>query len=218
MSGALRAVVLDFDLTIADSSVAATECANHALGKLGFPLTDHGRVRRTIGLPLTESFRLLSGVDDPDRALAFTQLWIQRADEVMVDLVRLYPGAPAAITELRRRGLRTAIVSTKFRYRIEAILTRVGLRSEMDVIVGGEDVANFKPHPEGIHYALRALDVDAEHAIYVGDHPVDARAAAAAEVPFVAVLTGVTTAEAWAPFAPRHIIESVAELPTILGG
>ena len=173
-------------------------------------------MRQTIGLSLRESFRLLSGTADPQLALAYSQRFVERADGVMEDLVRLYPGATATMTELRRRGLRTAIVSTKFRYRIEAILSRAGLREAVDIIVGGEDVTNHKPHPEGINHALRVLDVQPPNAIYVGDHPVDAQAAAAAQVPFIAVLTGVTDMQGWAPFAPRRIIESIAQLPRVL--
>ncbi len=82
----------------------------------------------------------------------------------------------------------------------------------------GEDVTHHKPHPEGISQALQALGVQPPNAIYVGDHPVDAQAAAAAQVPFIAVLTGVTGREVWASFAPRTIIETVGELPGVLSG
>ena len=52
--------------------------------------------------------------------------------------------------------------------------------------------------------------------MYVGDHPVDAQAAASAAIPFIGVLTGATDAEAWAAFAPLRIIGSVTELPAVL--
>jgi hypothetical protein len=60
----------------------------------------------------------------------------------MAELVGLYPGAADTIRHLRGRGLRTAIVSTKFRYRIEDILNRAESSGLVDVIVGGEDVAS----------------------------------------------------------------------------
>jgi phosphoglycolate phosphatase len=215
-SSPIAAVVFDFDLTLADSSVAAADCANYALRALGLPAAEPAVVRRTIGLSLRESFGLLSGSDDPGLAATYARRFVERADQVMADLVCLYPGTMPTVVELRRRGLRTAIVSTKFRYRIETILGRAGLGEAVDVIVGGEDVSHHKPDPEGLHQALRKLDVPAANALYVGDHPVDAQAAAAARIAFVAVLTGVTDARAWAPFAPRRIIESIAQLPRIL--
>jgi phosphoglycolate phosphatase len=214
----IAAIVFDFDLTLADSSVAAADCANHALRSLGLPSADPVLVRSTIGLTLRETFRRLSGSEDSQLALAYSQRFVERADVVMEDLVRLYPDVATTMAELRDRGLRIAIVSTKFRYRIEAILSRAGLRGAVDVIIGGEDVTNHKPHPEGINQALQVLDVQPPNAVYVGDHPVDAQAATAANVPFIAVLTGVTDREAWASFTPRKIIECIGELPRVLSG
>jgi phosphoglycolate phosphatase len=197
----VEAILFDFDLTLADSSGGVTECANHALRALGLADAEPAAVRRTIGLSLAHSFRALSG---------------KHADRVMAQLVCLYPGVADTIRDLRGRGLRTAIVSTKFRYRIEDILARAELSGLVDVIVGGEDVAQHKPHPESLQRALRLLDVHSSRAVYVGDHPVDAQAAASAKIPFVGVLTGATDAQAWAAFAPLHIIAGVTELPAIL--
>ena len=55
----------------------------------------------------------------------------------MVDLTTIFPDAPRAVHELRKAGMKTGIVSTKYRYRIEAILARDGLTDGFDVIVGG---------------------------------------------------------------------------------
>ena len=212
----VEAILFDFDLTLADSSAAVTECANHALRALGLAAAEPVLVHQTIGLSLVQSFRALSGNDDPRLGAAYAKHFGEHADRVMAELVCLYPGAADTVRELRGRGLRTAIVSTKFRYRIEDILKRADSSGLVDVIVGGEDVAQHKPHPEGLLRALRLLDVHPSRAVYVGDHSVDAQAAASADIPFIGVLTGATDAEAWAAFAPLRIIASVTELPSVL--
>ena len=212
----VEAILFDFDLTLADSSAGVTECANHALRALGFATAEPARVHQTIGLSLAHSFRALSGNDDPGLGAAYAKHFGEHADRVMAELVCLYPGAADTIRHLRDRGLRTAIVSTKFRYRIEDILKRAESSDLVDVIVGGEDVAQHKPHPESLLRALRLLDVHPSRAVYVGDHPVDAQAAASAQIPFIGVLTGATDAETWAAFAPLGIIASVTDLPAVL--
>jgi len=208
----VEAILFDFDLTLADSSAGVTECANHALRALDFAPAEPVLVHRTIGLSLVQSFRALTGNDDPGLGAAYAKHFGEHADRVMAELVRLYPGVVETIRGLRGRGLRTAIVSTKFRYRIEDILKRAGSSGLVDVIVGGEDVAQHKPHPEGLLRALRLLDTDPPRAVYVGDHPVDAQAAARARIPFIGVLTGATDAEAWAAFAPHRIVADVTAL------
>ncbi len=212
----VEAILFDFDLTLADSSAAVTECANHALRALGFAAAEPAQVHQTIGLSLVHSFRALSGHDDPSLGAAYAKHFSEHADRVMAELVCLYPGVADTIRGLRDRGHRTAIVSTKFRYRIEDILKRAESSGLVDVIVGGEDVAEHKPHPESLQRALRLLDVNPSRAVYVGDHPVDAQAAASAQIPFIGVLTGATDTERWAAYAPLSVIASVTELPAVL--
>ena len=67
----------------------------------------------------------------------------------------------------------------------------------MDVIIGGEDVKQHKPHPEGLLKALENLNVEAINALYIGDHPIDAQAARGAGVAFVGAVTGLTDAKSW---------------------
>ncbi len=208
----VRAVLFDFDLTLADSTAAVVECCNYALAALGFAPLDTERVRGTIGLTLPLTFRALAGVTDAGLESEFSRLFVQRADEVMVSWIRLYASVPAMLQRLRECGVRTAIVSTKFRYRIESILTEGGLAGAVDVIVGGEDVKEHKPHPAGLIHALAQLGVSASEAIYVGDHSIDAEAATRAGMRFVAVRTGVAQADAWSACNPLEVIDNAGEL------
>jgi phosphoglycolate phosphatase len=211
-----RAVVFDFDLTLVDSVEGVTDSANHALHALGLPAVGPETVRRTIGLTLEQTFTELSGSTDPALVAGYVEHYRQRADRMMVELVRPLAGIATTLEAARRSGHAVAIVSNRYRYRIEAILDRHGLAAHVDAIIGVEDVTRHKPHPDGILAALDALDVPPADAIYVGDHVVDAMAAAAAGVAFVGVLSGVTTRAEWIAHAPAAVIESVAQLPAAL--
>src|SRR5690606_5954582 len=118
----LTSVLFDFDLTLADSSVGATECANTALRSLGFSPAEQDAVRTTIGLPLPSVFQMLSGSADPQLASAFARKFVQRADEVMAELTVPFSDVPCVLNALRDDSLKIGIVSTKFRYRIVDIL------------------------------------------------------------------------------------------------
>jgi len=134
----------------------------------------------------------------------------------MVDLTEVYDEVPQALRALRTAGLTLAIVSTKHRVRIEAILDREGLRCEFAAIVGGEDVARHKPDPSGLNVALRTIGSDALQTVYVGDSTVDAETAERAGTRFVATLTGTTSKEMFATFAVEAFIEHIGELPRVL--
>lgn len=188
-----KAVIFDYDFTLGDSACGIAESCNYALGKLGFPEKTGNEIRQTIGLSLEEVFRMLTGSDDGDTAKRFAELFRERADEVITDSAVMYDDALPTLSELRRRGFRTAIVTSKFHYRIDDILRKFNAESLIVEIVGGDDVTLQKPAPEGLLKAVEVLGVNKSEALYVGDCFVDAKAAQSAGVDFAAVLTGTTT-------------------------
>ena len=141
----LRVVVFDFDLTLADSTDGVTECVNFALARLGLPARSAESIRRTIGLPLSETFRALSPVTDTRLEHDFVQCFVQRADEVMAELTDIFPEVPDTLDAPRSMSTAPAIVSAKFAYRIRDILARAALDTQFSVIVGGEDVSPNRP-------------------------------------------------------------------------
>jgi len=213
----VRAVMFDFDLTLADSTAGAIDCINHALQCLGLPGAPERRILESIGLSLPDTFAYLAGTTDPERAETFARHFIARADEVMVDRTIVYECVPAVVRSLRAAGVAQAIVSSKFRRRIERIVAREGLLDCFPVIVGGEDTQHHKPHPAGLLQAMERLGRRPEDVLYVGDHPVDAQAARAAGVRFVAVLTGVSEHRHFVDTQPIAILDSLAPLPGLLG-
>jgi phosphoglycolate phosphatase len=186
---------------------------------LGLGAVEVATIRRTVGLSLSDTFGVLTGHRDPALAERFTKLFVERADEVMVSSTSLYPRSAYVLGALRERGIGSAIVSTKFRYRIEAILAAAELRDAVDVIVGGEDVAQHKPHPEALRHALARLGVDPTTSLYVGDHPIDGVAAKNAGIRFVRVTTGADHGElTWAAidrYATIENIGGVLDLPDV---
>ena len=65
-------------------------------------------------------------------------------------------------------------------------LDRCRVREFFKQIVTAEDVANHKPHPEGLRKILHGRDPSS--ALYLGDNVDDALSAKAAKVPFVGIL------------------------------
>ena len=212
----MRAVLFDFDYTLADSSDAVVECFNTALVGIGLAKADPDAIRRTIGLSIPESLARVAGREHLPRAEEFRLCWRKRSDEIMVDWTRVFDWTPPATDELRQAGLRLGIVSTKYRRRIVETLERHDLRERFETIVGGEDVERHKPHPEGLLRAAASLEAEASQTLYVGDTVADAEAARRAGAPFVAVLSGMTAAEAFADYPTVAVLPNIGELPALL--
>ncbi|MDA1314387.1 MAG: HAD-IA family hydrolase [Acidobacteria bacterium] len=210
---AARGILFDFDYTLADSSRAVVECVRVAFDSMALsqPLADS--IRRTIGLSLPETFRVLSGQDGDARVEEFRSHFRNRSNEIMVDWTEFLPGVAGVVEALTQRPLKLGIVSTKYRSRIEATLLRDGLASYFETIVGGDDVAENKPDPGGLLMAASRLGFSLDELIYVGDSVTDAEAAQRAKMPFAAVLTGPTRGEEFDSYSPLARMTKLAELP-----
>src|SRR5262249_5315454 len=211
-----KTVIFDFDYTLADSSRGIIECIDYALGTMELAGVSDDAACRTIGMSLPDVFKALTAIDDSKAAGEFSRLFISKADEVMVDATELFDSAHGVIRGLKEREVRVGIVSTKYRHRIEAVLARDGLLDPIDVIIGGEDVARHKPDPEGLLMALDRLQCSSSNALYVGDSIVDAIVAQRAGTPFVAVLSGTTTKDAFDQYGPLEVMDTLGDLPQVI--
>jgi phosphoglycolate phosphatase len=214
----IKAVVFDFDYTLADFTPGVIECMNYALEHMGLPTADDDAIQKMIGVPLEETFRELAGDRDDISFDEFRRLFVERSDRVMMRSLRFFDPVPQVVRSLRARGLALAILSTKHRYRIQDVLLRERLLDAFAVVVGGDDVATHKPDPAGLQLAVTKLHRLPSEVVYVGDSTVDAETARRAAVPFVAVLSGPTRREDFAIYSRLTIIDDLAQLPRLVLG
>lgn len=213
----IKAILFDFDFTIADSSKGVEQCVSHALKVLNFPIPSAEEIHKTIGLSLNETFLNLVGKQDENITHAFIKFFIEKADEVMTDFTYIFKDVYNVINFLKAHGFLLGIVSTKFRYRIESILKREKILNSFNVIIGGEDVIKHKPDPEALLLAIKKLNSFPSQIIYIGDSIVDAETAKRAAVNFIPVLTGTTLLESFNNYKIYGILNNLSELPKLLG-
>jgi len=185
--------IFDFDFTLADASTGIIECTNFALKKLGFQERTGDEIRMTVGMTLRDIFTTLTGVKDKHLADLFISYFINMADSIMTDNTLLFDDTVDILRQIKNNDCKTAIVSTKYRYRIEEALKRYDITELIDYTVGLEDVDTTKPSPEGLLKVLEQLGVAKASVLYIGDSLIDANTAKNAKVDFGAVLTGTTT-------------------------
>lgn len=151
---------------------------------------------------LPESFRHSSGMRLLDEVEAMRERfgWLPSIEELMQRRTEIFlqqtrtaelswlPGVETLIHTLRRRGLRLAIASSGTRSYIEEITERLGLRSQFEAIIAGEEVTRAKPDPEAFEKAARALGVSPERCVVFEDSEVGVGAAKAAGMFCVAVV------------------------------
>jgi len=207
-----QGIVFDFDYTLGDSTNGIVLSVNNALERMGYPVAALEEIRKTIGLSLCETYYALTKDKDTERAQLFSIYFKEMADKVMVQNTVVYADAAVILKELKKRSVKTGIVTTKYHYRIEQILEKYQLQNEIDEIVGAEDVSIEKPDPEGLLKIVQKLGLERMDVLYVGDSLVDARTASRASVAFAGVLTGTTTYKDFLDYEHLIILTNVGEL------
>ena len=119
------------------------------------------------------------------------------------DMVRAFPGAVQVVSELRARGTRVGVVTSKGSRIARRTLEACGLAESLDYLVCGDEVERGKPDPEPVLRALEALELGSrpDQVVFVGDSPHDLRAGREAGTQ--------TAAVGWGPI-DRHVLEAEA--------
>ncbi len=130
----------------------------------------------------------------------------------MIDEVQPMEGARELIEELRRRGHKVVLASSAKPEEVDHYLDLLDAREIADGWTSSEDVEATKPAPDLVHSALQRVGAEASEAVMIGDTPWDVKAAARAEVPTLAVMTGGFSQEELFEARARDVFESVARL------
>jgi len=203
--------IFDFDYTLADATEGIVESVNYALNMMGLNSESSEDIRKTIGMKLHDTFRILTGISDEQSAEKFFSFFMTKADEVMTNNTFLFNDTIPALTRLKQRGCNIAIVTTKYKYRIEEVLEKYDITKLVDYTVGYGEVSEVKPSPEGLFMTIKHFEIDNKSAIFIGDSTIDAHAANNANIDFAAVTTGTTPAHDFLDLPHIFIAKNLTE-------
>ncbi len=205
-------VFFDLDGTLADTVELILRSYRHTMEvHLGEAPPDD-RWLSTMGTPLVSQLRAFARDAHEADAMLETYSVFQRA--VHDRMVRPFPGAPEVLRELRRRGCRVAVVTSKRSVVARRTLDVCGLSASVELLVAADDVERGKPDPESVLKALSAFDLGAhpDEVVFVGDSPFDLRAGRAAGTRTAAVSWGPFRRDVLEAEAPDYFLEDLEEL------
>ena len=211
--GTPRAVLFDFDGTLADSYDGITASVNHVRAAHGLPPLSTAEVRKHVGHGPGYLLDHTVGVGNHD---ADTALYRAHHPTVMKQGTHLLPGAADALAALHARGLLLAVCSNKPIDFTRDLLSYLGIARFFAAVLGPEDVVHPKPAPDMLLAGLQRLGVSAAEALYVGDMTIDIATARAAGVRVWVVPTGSDERTTLVAANPDRLLDSLAELPALL--
>jgi len=216
------AVIFDLDGTLLDSIGIYFNIVKSALGRLGLPQVSMDVIREaaTDGDFEWESVLPESAVTNQPGLLARIQSVAKEIYGPMFEIeAKPIPGMKGVIDNLVAAGIKLGIVTSTPRENVDFKLKKLehnGTLSHFEVIVTSSDVARKKPAPDPMIECCRQLDVKLENSVYIGDSRSDIKSGRSAGMKTIAVLSGYDDLHALSKEFPDAVINSVAELKTII--
>jgi pyrophosphatase PpaX len=179
--GRAHALIVDLDGTVADTFPAMQAAFSEAVGRR-IPAAELLALFGPGAGTEAEILALLGA-----RSLDALERWYGMYAGAH-DTLSAFPGIVDGLTEARKLGIRTGMLTGKGRRSTLITLQRLGLTALIETVVTGDEAPAPKPDPRGLLTALATLGVEPGDAVYVGDSVADLGAARAAGVLAVAAL------------------------------
>jgi HAD superfamily hydrolase (TIGR01509 family) len=176
-------------------------------GTLTEPMLDFPRIKAEMGIGTQPILEALAEMNEAERRHA--EVVLLRHEEQAAAASTLNPGCTELLNLLSELGISTALITRNSRLSVRTVLERH--RLAITVLVTRDD-GRFKPDPEPLCLACRALGVRESEVWMVGDGQYDVEAGLAAGVRTVWVSHGRPRSFAAAPWRVAGDLFDVAAL------
>ena len=211
-SGApIRAVLFDWDGTVADTRPGIFNSVRYAIGQYGIADRPDDELRYFIGPPLYDGFEHVFGVS-PELANELTDTYRVYYRDKGIFECNVYDGVGDRLRELHDAGVKTAVVSSKPKEFLDRLVEHFGLAEHLDAVVGPAIDNHNSNKTVLVNQALKELMLLPSTVAMIGDRHFDMEGAKAAGVNAVGVLYGYGTEEELCAAGADAVCEQVADL------
>ena len=216
----IKAVLFDLDGTLVNSIEDLADAANYGLSMLNFPTHETEKYKYFVGNGMPDLIRRVLPEDkrDSDTHSKLFDIFVKRYQEHFFDKTRAYDGIEELLTELRKMGMKLAVISNK----AEAFTLQVvdkALGDKFDEVYGKREGYPTKPDPRLTLELMKKLGVSPEECVLVGDSGMDMAASVNAGCIGIGALWGFRTKEelqsngaVYVAQKPMQVIEIIKEI------
>jgi phosphoglycolate phosphatase len=190
--------VFDLDGTLADTAQDLAVALQATLADLGLPVPSHDEVIHRIGhgaRNLVATSLKIALNAEPHRELLDSALasFLHRYEAASTVHTKAYPGVAEVLAAFPNTN--KVVLTNKPIQPAEAILTALKLRPYFTEVVGGDSGFGLKPSPQGLQHLMAHHHAGLHETVLIGDGLQDQEVAKAAEIHFIAFLSGFGPAQ-----------------------
>jgi HAD superfamily hydrolase (TIGR01549 family) len=204
-------IVLDIDGTLVDTNYQHAIAWHRALRDHGY-VVQLWQIHRHIGMGGDQIVADLIGEQGEERDGDAIRDAEGEAYGELIGEVQAMHGASELLAELCDDGFKVILASSAKAEEVEHYLDLLEARELVDGWTTSADVERTKPYPDLVNAALEKAGGDGGPAVMVGDSIWDAKAAEAAGIPTLAVLTGGFSEAELREAGASEVVESIDAL------
>lgn len=202
----IKACVFDLDGTLLDSLASLWYTSNNMLsneGLMNLPIDNYryyaGDGARTLLARVLHDTRIINtdkAKHDPKNPDDFEYYYAEHIRFLNRDKdyrVKPYDGMPELLAELKKRGMKLAVLSNKPYEATQKLIPQYFGEGTFDIIMGLKDGMKKKPDPEGAYQIAKKFGIETSEIMYFGDTNVDMQTGKNAGMLTVGVLWGFRT-------------------------
>lgn len=211
----IKYVLFDLDGTLTDPALGITNSIMHALSKMGREIPPRESLYCFIGPPLIPAFMSFLGMDEEEakRALLYYREYF--AERGLFENTP-YEGIADVLAELKSRGYRLAVATSKPEVFATRIAEKFGLDTYFECICGATLDETRTKKADVIEYALGQLVAVAEECIMIGDRHHDVDGAKTFGMKSIGVLWGYGSHGELTEAGADAIAEAVADVADLV--
>jgi len=208
-------VLFDLDGTLTDPKLGITSAVRYSLQRLGVEAPSADELTVFIGPPLWASYKKYFGFDEEKANEAVTLYREYFADRGLFEN-ELYAGIPEMLADLRERGFRAFVATSKPSVYARRITDHFGLSAYFESVEGSELDGRRSDKAELIAHVLASFGLDKRRTVMVGDREHDIIGAVKNGIASIGVGYGYGSREELEAAGASHYVASVEELRDIL--
>jgi pyrophosphatase PpaX len=208
MSRNFRCIVFDMDGTLTDTNTLIFHSFNHVAEKYTGRRLSAEEIISFFGPPEEGAVEKMLG---PERLQEAMPLYYAFYAGNHQQYASLHEGMREILDLLKKKDVSIGLFTGKGRRTTEISLEQFSIKDYFDVIMSGDDVAEYKPSGDGLRRIMAALDVAPGQCLMVGDAVADIVAARDAGVPVASVLWDSYGRDHVLKMDPDYVFHSVGE-------
>lgn len=206
----VKALIFDFDGTIADTLTMSVAAFNNAATQFNLPLITEDKLPILRDSGAKELFLKHFALSPIKLAKLIKK--IQTTVKNQINEVKAIEGIPDLIHQLKKRDFKLGIVTSNSTENVELFLKNQNITA-IDFIYSGKNLFNKNTI---IDRAIKENDLDRQSTLYVGDEARDIEAAHQAGLKIIAVTWGFNSEKKLKEMKPEYLISKTSDLINII--